>query len=109
MALRQILGGGPHGWSISTEACAPYTHDHLNDGNYVIYISDDVTRVIGAKVQSRHSSSKQYRCWVEYAQGTILAGLSYNKLMKGKALRKHSLHEKTAASVLLKLFISGNE
>jgi len=25
--------------------------------------------------------------------------------MKGKALRKHSLHEKTAASVLLKLFI----
>jgi len=30
-----------------------------------------------------------------------------NKLMK--ALRKHSLHEKTAASVLLKLFISGNE
>ena len=36
---------------------------------------------------------------------------SYNKLklMKGKALRKHSLHKKTAASVLLKLFISGNE
>ena len=32
-----------------------------------------------------------------------------NKLMKGKALRKHSLHEKTAASVLLKLFISGNK
>ena len=26
----------------------------------------------------------------------------YRKLMKGKALRKHSLHEKTAASVLLK-------
>jgi len=25
--------------------------------------------------------------------------------MKGKALRKHNLHEKTAASVLLKLFI----
>ena len=31
------------------------------------------------------------------------------KLMKGKALRKHSLHEKTAASVLLKLLISSNE
>jgi len=31
------------------------------------------------------------------------------KLMKGKALRKHSLQEKTAASVLLKLFISSNE
>ena len=33
----------------------------------------------------------------------------YNKLMKGKAIRKHTLHEKTAASVLLKLFISRNE
>jgi len=31
------------------------------------------------------------------------------KLMKGKAPRKHSLHEKTAASVLLKLVISSNE
>ena len=29
-----------------------------------------------------------------------------NKLMKRKALRKHSLHEKTAASVLLKPFIN---
>jgi len=34
---------------------------------------------------------------------------SWIKLMKGKALGKHSLHEKKAASVLLKLFISGNE
>ena len=33
----------------------------------------------------------------------------FNKLMKGKALRKHSMHEKTAASVLLKLFVSSNE
>ena len=49
-----------------------YTHDHLNDRNYVIYISNDVTGVIGANVQSRHSSSKQYRCWVEYAEGTNL-------------------------------------
>jgi len=29
--------------------------------------------------------------------------------MKRKALRKHSLHEKSAASVLLKPFISSNE
>ena len=29
--------------------------------------------------------------------------------MEGKALGKQSLHGKTAASVLLKLFISGNE
>jgi len=33
----------------------------------------------------------------------------YNRLMKGKAPRKHSLHQKTAASVLLKPFISSNE
>jgi len=33
----------------------------------------------------------------------------HNKLMKGKAPRKHILHEKTAASVLLKPFIGGNE
>jgi len=38
-----------------------------------------------------------------------LRTLVNKKLMKGKALRKHSLHEKTAASVLLKLFISGYE
>ena len=31
------------------------------------------------------------------------------KLMKGKTHRKHSRHEKIAASVLLKLFNSGNE
>jgi len=31
------------------------------------------------------------------------------KQIKGKALRKHSLNEKTAASVLLKLFISSND
>jgi len=37
------------------------------------------------------------------------AGIITIKLMKGKALRKHSLHEKTAASVLLTLFISSNE
>jgi len=34
----------------------------------------------------------------------ILSSKLLCKLIKGKALRKHSLHEKTAASVLLKLF-----
>jgi len=41
--------------------------------------------------------------------GLVDVSFQYIKLMKGKALRKHSLHEKTAASVLLKLFISSNE
>jgi len=31
------------------------------------------------------------------------------KLMKGKALRKHSLHEKTTASVLLKLIFNTDD
>ena len=31
------------------------------------------------------------------------------KLMKEKAPRKHSLHGETAVTVLLKLYISGNE
>jgi len=39
----------------------------------------------------------------------VIECYGYTKLMKGKALRKHSLHEKTAASVLLKPFISSNE
>ena len=39
----------------------------------------------------------------------IISIISENKLMKGIALRKHCQHEKTAASVLLKLFISSNE
>jgi len=48
----------------------------------------------------------------KYSEDTYIDdvnGINHTKLMKGKALRKHSLHEKTAASVLLKLFISGNE
>ena len=40
---------------------------------------------------------------------SLIENTENNKLMKGKALRKHCLHEKTAASVLLKLFISSNE
>jgi len=38
-----------------------------------------------------------------------LVNLNTCTLMKGKANRKHSLHEKTAAPVLLKPFIRSNE
>jgi len=31
----------------------------------------------------------------------LFGAVTYSKLMKGKALRKHSLHEKTAASVFI--------
>jgi len=55
-----------------------------------------------------------WKCWCTtklfpVLENYYLCHLDYNKLMKGKALRKHSLHKKTAASVLLRLFISGNE
>jgi len=65
-----------------------------------------------------------HRLWVQEVLGSIpCSGKSLSvgffllntvltfclKLMPGKALRKHSLYEKTAASVLLKLFISRNE
>jgi len=39
----------------------------------------------------------------------ILNNQTANELRKWKALRKHSLHGKIAASVLLKLFISSTE
>ena len=78
------------------------------------------------KIQlSKHSSFAEWFYWLIKPERQIMsrktsAGtrrlavvvvmiLSKIKLMKGKALRKHSLHEQTAASVLLKLFISGNE
>jgi len=48
--------------------------------------------------------AKKYRYTAAHCQFELLT-----ELMKGKALRKHSLHEKTAATVLLKLFISSNE
>jgi len=52
---------------------------------------------------------------IDYLSGKNIKGVKINvivyktELMKGKATWKHSLHEKTAASVLLKLFISSNE
>jgi len=49
------------------------------------------------------------RLFTAATQALTTAVVSNIKLMKGKALRKHSQHEKTAASVLLKLFISSNE
>ena len=60
----------------------------------------DTQTIIALIQQLRDAFSKRLNC---------IENKISKKLMKGKALRKHSLHEKTAASVLLKLFISGNE
>jgi len=41
--------------------------------------------------------------WKSLAKHGPFSNLCKSKLMKGKALGKHSLHEETAASVLLKV------
>jgi len=48
-------------------------------------------------------------CGIQYGVDTVISMNVQFELMKGKALRMHSLHEKTAASFLLKLFISSND
>jgi len=58
-------------------------------------------------VQNPTHRMTQKHVHVEHHDATDIK--KQTKLMKGKAPKKHSLHEKTAASVLLKLFISSNE
>ena len=49
-----------------------YTQEHLDaDGGYEMFVSNDVENMICAKIQSRHTSSKQYKCWIGYDQGVI--------------------------------------
>ena len=49
-----------------------YTQEHLDaDGGYDILVSSDIEGVICAKIQSRHTSSKQYKCWVGYGEGAV--------------------------------------
>ena len=64
-----------------------------------------------AEVNSFCSSHVTYTFKIFFSKTYIFLLPTFRgiKLMKGKALRKHSLHEKTAASVLLKPFISSNE
>jgi len=57
----------------------------------------------------KYAGQRLYDVFLEWLGKSITQASCNIKLMKGKALRKHSLHEKTAASVLLKLFISGYE
>lgn len=36
------------------------------DGGFEILISDEITGLLCAKIQSRHIPAKQYRCWVSF-------------------------------------------
>ena len=59
----------------------------------------------GSEVWGFHNGNAIERIHMQFCKRL----LGNFKLMKGKALRKQSLHKKTAASVLLKPFISSNE
>lgn len=51
-----------------------YSHELLKeDGAYDILRAEDVQNIIGAKIQSRHVSTKKYQCWVHHGEGAILS------------------------------------
>jgi hypothetical protein len=49
-----------------------YTQEHVDaNGGYDILITDEIPGMVCAKIQSRHISAKQYRCWVTYSEGGV--------------------------------------
>ena len=51
-----------------------YTREHLKeDGTYEIKVCKQQQDLLSAKIQSRHVTSKQYLCWIKYAEGAVLA------------------------------------
>jgi len=99
-------------WKLSNTAELKYHNTimvvlYLTFQNYVFNSTNEGPH------QSFLTASTTYLCW-RIALSFFTYINSYStlikiKLRKGKALRKHNPHGKTAASVLLKLFISGNE
>jgi len=46
---------------------ASYTREHMaEDGNYVLYVHKQEADILRVKLQSRHTSSKQYQLWIRY-------------------------------------------
>ncbi|XP_061193736.1 uncharacterized protein LOC133201962 [Saccostrea echinata] len=48
-----------------------YTHEHLMEGKYEIFISNDCAGILCAKIQSRHISAKKYLLWIRYDDVSI--------------------------------------
>lgn len=49
-----------------------YTQEHIDvDGRFEISVSDDIRGILSTKIQSRHVSAKQYKCWISYVEGVI--------------------------------------
>jgi len=84
-------------------------------GSYCIRVLDDDVELFGTVYDLISREKDEHKLEVLDTQCNLTSIAIFltlninNKRMKGKALRKHSLLEKTAASVLLKLFISSNE
>lgn len=46
---------------------ASYTREHMSDsGEYILYIHKEESDILTVKLQSRHTSSKQYQSWIRY-------------------------------------------
>ncbi|XP_078340851.1 uncharacterized protein LOC111112081 [Crassostrea virginica] len=49
-----------------------YSQEHFDvDGGFDILVSDGVPGLVSAKIQSRHVSAKQYKCWIGYNDGVV--------------------------------------
>lgn len=49
-----------------------YTQEHIDvDGKFEISVSDDIPGILSTKIQNRHVSAKQYKCWISYVEGVI--------------------------------------
>jgi len=102
-------------WTSNSEVKGSRTNNSSNETveiRILVIISTVCLQIEHKRSQpvSRTLSTKSNSLVYQYVCNLYMtvANLSI-KLMKGKPLRKHSLQEKTAASVLLKLFISSNE
>lgn len=49
-----------------------YAREHMSDeGNYVLYVYQEESDILRVKLQSRHTSSKQYQLWIRYERDSF--------------------------------------
>jgi len=42
-----------------------------DDGNYILFVHKEESDIIRVKLQSRHTSSKQYQLWIRYEKDSF--------------------------------------
>lgn len=50
-----------------------YSQEHICDGAYEMLVHGEFENIVCAKIQSRHVEAKQYKCWIEYRDGAVVA------------------------------------